>query len=66
MKITKQQLEAKMLQAKLDNNSPDPQGNNLVFGKREKCINPTLINQRRESLGYNPEKASIFNKCKWR
>lgn len=66
MRITKEQLEAKKLQAMLDNSKPDPNGNNLMFGQRQQCINPTILNQRREALGYNPEKASIFNRCKWR
>lgn len=66
MKVTKEEILQRQLQAKYDNNLPDPNGNNLMFGQRQQCINPTLLNQQRESLGYNPEKASIFNRCKWR
>jgi hypothetical protein len=66
MKVTSSIIQEKIEKAKRDNNIPDINGNNLIFGKRESCINPTLLNQRREQLGYNPEKASIFNKCKWR
>jgi hypothetical protein len=66
MKVTKEEIQQKIEASKRDANLPDIGGNNLVFGKREKCITPNLLNQRRESLGYNPEKASIFNRCKWR
>lgn len=63
MKITRQYIEAKMAQAKFDNSKPDAEGNNLMFGVRQKCINPTILNARRERLGYNPKFASAFHQC---
>lgn len=42
----------KKQQADYDNSLPDPNGNNLIFGKRQQCIIPTLLNAKREKLGY--------------
>jgi hypothetical protein len=49
--------------ADADNTAPDPNGNNIIFGERQQCINPTILNSKRASLGYNPDKASVFNQC---
>lgn len=53
----------KKQQADYDNSIPDPDGNNLIFGERQQCLNPTILNARREQLGFNPAKASWFNQC---
>lgn len=53
----------KKAKADADNLAPDPDGNNMIFGERQQCLNPTLLNARREQLGFNPAKASWFNQC---
>lgn len=63
MKITRQHIEAKLAQARFDNSIPDANGNNLMFGVRTQAINPTILNARRERLGYNPKLASAFYQC---
>lgn len=46
------------------NFSPPAEGENyMVFGQRKECIKPTLLNQQREKLGWNPNLGSIFNQC---
>ncbi len=54
----------KKQQADYDNSIPDLNGNNLVFGVRQQCINPTILNSKRESLGYIPDRNSMFNQDK--
>lgn len=54
----------KKQRADADNSIPDLDGNNLMFGERQQCINPTILNSRRESLGYIPDRNSAFNQGK--
>ncbi len=43
--------------------TPPEEGENFsLFGERQQCIKPTLLNRMRENLGY-PRK-SIFSECK--
>lgn len=63
MRIYKEQIEARQQQANYDNNSPDTSGNYMVFGERKECLRPTLLNQKREQLGYRPELQSSFHQC---
>ncbi len=60
---TKEELQARAAKAQFDNSLPDPNGNNMLFGQRQECIKPTLLNSMREKLGYNPKYASPFNQC---
>lgn len=53
----------KKAKADYDNNMPDPDGNNMMFGKRQECLNPTLLNAARERLGFRPELQSPFVQC---
>lgn len=63
MKITKEEILQRQQQANYDNNSPDTSGNYMVFGEKKECLNPTLLNQKREQLGYRPELQSPFHQC---
>lgn len=57
------EFNQRKLQADLANQSQPEDENYMVFGERKKCINPTLLNQRRERLGYNPKYNSPFYQC---
>ena len=42
----------KKQKADADNNAPDPNGNNIIFGVRQQCINPTILNDERGGRKY--------------
>lgn len=47
------------------NFAPPTEGENfLIFGERKECIKPTLLNQAREMLGFNPRHSSMFEQCR--
>lgn len=51
-------------EADLANSAPPVEGENyVIFGQRKECITPSLLNQEREKLGYNPKFHSPFYQC---
>lgn len=59
-------LERKRLANVMNFAPPTDNENFMLFGQRARCIRPTVINARRERLGYNPERFSMFEQCKRR